>query len=141
MWAFPTSRLAAALQSTRGMTRMLWIAALALAACTDNSGISGDWTGTWTSRTGVSGQITAAFSQRDSQIGGTISFTGSPCFDAAQVMEVMAGNSISGTATAGGIQVTLSATWTEPDINGSYDAVSAGACSGDTGTFSLARQN
>ena len=40
---------------------------------------------------------------------------------------------------AGAIQVNVDATLSGSSLDGTYDAQSAGACSGDTGTFSVKR--
>jgi hypothetical protein len=51
----------------------------------------------------------------------------------------LTGDSVSATVTAGAIEVNIDATLTGTEMSGTYDAVSAGACTGDTGTFSAKR--
>jgi len=41
--------------------------------------------------------------------------------------------------TAGGASVTFDMTVTATQMSGTYDALSAGACTGDTGTFIATR--
>jgi hypothetical protein len=52
---------------------------------------------------------------------------------------VFAGSQLKGSATAGDIEVDLSATWVNGDLDGTYQVTSGGACTGDTGTFELTR--
>ena len=83
------------------MMRMpLLLVLLASAACATDD-ISGTWNGTWASRTGVSGVVTASLSQHDADIDGTVAFTGSPCFSAGKVTQVIVGDELSGSITAG----------------------------------------
>ncbi len=119
--------------------RMLRIACFcaALAACANNDELSGDWIGTW-SGGGADGTVTESLSQSGSEVDGTATFTGSPCWNAAQLTLVVAGNNVSGSGLAGAIRVDMSATWSDDHIDGTFQAVS-GACTG-TGTFSLDRQ-
>lgn len=112
--------------------------AVLLAGCAANDDLSGDWIGTWTGG-GVNGTITETLSQSGDQITGTAAFTGSPCWNAAELSLVIAGANLSGSALAGQIRVDMSATWSTSHIDGTFSSVS-GACSG-TGTFSLDRQD
>jgi hypothetical protein len=77
--------------------------------------------------------------QTGSSLKGTTSFSGSPCFSAGDVVGAIAGSDGSGGITAGGIRVDFSATIALSRMNGTYNAVSAGACTGDVGTFSAVR--
>lgn len=126
------------------MTRLVTVfSALALlASCTSDPPcctLAGTWQGTWTSRSGVSGSLASTLAQQGDNVTGSVSFTNSPCFDAANVALVEAGGNISGSATAGGIRVDMNASWVEDHLEGTYNAISAGACTGDTGTFSMQR--
>ena len=109
-----------------------------LAGCAADNDLSGDWIGTW-SGGGVNGTVTETLAQAGDQITGTAAFTGSPCWNAAELSLVIAGSSISGSALAGQIRVDMSATWSSSHIAGTFSSVS-GACSG-TGTFELDRQD
>ena len=71
-----------------------------------------------------------------------MSFTASPCFSGASVTGNVSGANLNGSLQAGGIQVNISATVSgvgNDMMNGTYHAVSAGACTGDTGTVTLTR--
>jgi hypothetical protein len=52
---------------------------------------------------------------------------------------VFAGQQLSGSATAGAIRIDLSASWIHGELDGTYQVISGGACTGDTGTFALTR--
>ncbi len=114
----------------------------ALTSCSSDEWctLTGTWGGTWTSRTTTTGSLSSTLAQHGSDVTGTVSFTSSPCFDAADVMLVQAGEHVSGSATAGAIRVDLDASWVEDHLEGTYSAISAGACTGDTGTFVLDRR-
>jgi hypothetical protein len=71
-------------------------------------------------------------------VNGQVSFGGSPCFSGGAISGSICGDTFTGALSAGGIDVKLSATVTGTQMNGSYNTVSAGACTGDTGTFSAA---
>jgi hypothetical protein len=60
----------------------------------------------------------------------------SPCVSNGDVSATLNGSTFTATVTAGGIEITFSGALTGNQINGTYDVVSAGACTGDTGTFS-----
>ncbi len=125
---------------------------LLLSACAGSSGsvtesagttpaidLSGVWTGRWMSITGVSGATKSNLTQTGSTVTGDFVFTNSPCFAGAKFDGTLVGSELTGTATAGGIVVTMSGTVTENAINGTYSVGQAGACSNDTGTFTSSR--
>ena len=122
------------------MRMMILLAALASCDSDEWCTLTGNWSGSWTSHTSVTGTLASTLSQHGPDVTGTVSFTSSPCFNAADVMLVQAGEHVSGSATAGGIQVDLDASWVEDHLEGTYNAISAGACTGDTGTFVLDRK-
>jgi hypothetical protein len=101
--------------------------------------LDGDWTGTWLSRTGVGGALGIDFMQSGSVVSGDATFTGSPCFAGAHLDGDVTGRDFNGVVRAGAIQVNVAATLSGNTLDGTYDAQSAGACSGDTGTFTLHR--
>ncbi len=124
--------------------RMLrWAVVLVLApmiSCADSADwcdLSGHWSGAWTSQTAASGSLDTQLDVHGSDVSGTMTFAGSPCFDAAQLAGVLANKQVSGSATAGAMHVDVTASWVEDHLEGTYDAVSAGACTGDGGTFKL----
>jgi len=137
------------------MSRLLALlfACLFLGACGGSSAAVGDstssieptaplagmWRGTWTSETGVSGSMTVTMQQSGSTLDGDLEFSGSPCFASGRFAGIVTGRDFAGSVTAGGIRVDLSATITGAAYAGTYTAVSAGACTGDTGTFSASR--
>jgi hypothetical protein len=126
--------------------------AFALAACggsestvydssqtTPGADLTGTWTGTWLSSRNVGGGTTSTFTQSGSTVEGDISFTGSPCFSGGIFQGTLRGRDLSGTVSAGTIRVSMTATISATSMNGTYNALEAGACSGDTGTFSSKR--
>jgi hypothetical protein len=101
----------------------------------DTSALAGTWTGEWRSVTGVGGAATMNLTATSDGVSGTISFTGSPCFASGAIYGTVSGGNFDGAITAGTIDVSLSGTITGSQWSGTYDALSAGACTGDTGTF------
>jgi len=119
---------------------------LAVSACGSTGGgggasssAAGTWTGQWLSQTGVGGSATMHLSAGGDGLTGTVSFSNSPCFSSGAVSATLDGETVSADVTAGAIEVTIDATITGTHMSGSYDAVSAGACTGDTGTFTATR--
>jgi hypothetical protein len=129
------------------MRRLLFGAVAALAcACGGSDGtnsssstggldVSGTWAATWTSRDGRGGQGTMVLTQAASGITGTIVVQGSPCLANGDVSASLAGDELTGRMTAGGTSVTFDTTVAATQMSGTYDAVAAGSCTGDTGTF------
>jgi hypothetical protein len=75
--------------------------------------------------------------QSGSEVKGQVSFGRSPCFSGGAVSGTICGDTFMGALSGGGIDVKLSARITGTQMSsGSYNMVSAGACTGDTGTFS-----
>jgi hypothetical protein len=104
---------------------------------------TGTWNGTWQSSNGInSGSLEVVITQTGNSITGSISFTGSPCFSGGPITGFVNGANITATLNAGGIQVNVAGAVSgvaQDDLNGTYNVVSAGACTGDTGTASLTR--
>jgi hypothetical protein len=103
------------------------------------SAATGTWTGQWLSHDGIGGSATLQLAPGSDGLTGSISFTNSPCFSSGAVSATLDGENVVATITAGSINVTIDATITGSQMSGTYDAVSAGACTGDTGTFSASR--
>lgn len=101
--------------------------------------VSGQWSGSWRSTTGVGASLGVNFGQDEDRASGTILFNGSPCFSGGEVTGEVDGNLFRGALRAGQIRVDLSGTVTGNQMNGSYYTVSGGACTGDSGTFTIAR--
>jgi hypothetical protein len=119
-----------------------FLSLLILVACGGSgtaSSVSGIWTGSWASRTGVSGTTNLTLAQSGDSVVGSLTFTGSPCFANGDISGTLSGDMLSATITAGGIVVALNVTITGDALSGTYQAVSAGECTGDTGTFSANR--
>jgi len=106
--------------------------------CTPPSvSVTGSWSGTWRSQNGVdAGTMSFLLNQNGTALEGEFAVGGSPCWSGGTVSGNVCGDTISGSLSAGGIRVDVAATVTGTQMNGTYNAVSAGACSGDTGTFS-----
>lgn len=103
--------------------------------------VSGNWSGSWLSSNGVSGGAITflPLMQNGSMLSGQINFTGSPCFSGGALSGVVSGSGFTGSLTAGSIRVDVDGTVTGNQMNGTYDTVNAGACTGDTGTFTASR--
>ena len=124
------------------------VAAL-LGACGGNSStppgpsngvdVSGAWTATWTSVSGQVGHGSMQLVQDGSSVSGTTLVQNSPCLANGDVSGSVAGDQLSGAMTAGGTSITFDSTIDGSQMSGTYDAVSAGACTGDTGTFVATR--
>jgi len=119
--------------------RAAWLGFALAAGCAGNGDdLSGDWIGTWSS-TVANGTVTESLSQSGDQVEGTAAFTGTSCWNAAQLSLVISGANLSGSALAGEIRADMSATWTADHIVGTFDILTAGTCDG-TGTFALDHQ-
>jgi hypothetical protein len=103
-----------------------------------SSAFDGTWTGTWLDGN-VQGDITFTLSGSNGTLSGSVSFTNSPCFASGAVTGTYSGDSLNGEITAGAIAVTITGTATGDQMSGTFDAVSAGACTGDTGTFTASQ--
>lgn len=101
--------------------------------------VTGAWTARWLSKTGVGGGSSFAFTQSGNRVTGEVRFTGSPCFSGGQFEGTLSGRELSGSLVAGAIEVALSATVSSGSLDGTYVTVQAGACTGDTGTFTATR--
>jgi hypothetical protein len=122
------------------MRRFLFLALLGSCSTDDWCELSGSWSGTWRSQAGLGGSLASELSQNDSNITGTVSFTGSPCFSATALDAVFTKAQLSGSATAGAVHIDVSASWVKGDLDGTYQVLSGGPCTSDTGTFALTRQ-
>lgn len=105
--------------------------------------VTGTWTGSWLSSNNINGgSIDLMITQNGSAITGSVTFTGSPCFAGGAITGNVSGFNVTATLNAGGIVVSLAGTVSgagSDQMNGTYDVVSAGACTGDTGTVTLTR--
>jgi hypothetical protein len=126
---------ASTLHTPRRMHRLIFCAAL-LTACAGNDDLTGTWTGFWNAGTS-SGSLDETLAQSSSDVSGTASFTGSPCWNTADLALVLDGGHLSGTATAGGVAAQLSADVTDSHMTGMFD-VPTGLCTG-AGSFTLDR--
>lgn len=105
--------------------------------------LTGTWTGTWSSSNGIdSGNLTANLTQSGTSISGTASAyvtggsvsCGGPNYSVSGT--VSGNNIIFGVFDRGIESGVYTATFTSTSMSGTY-SVTAGACAGDTGTFSL----
>jgi hypothetical protein len=106
---------------------------------TESSAAVGTWTGTWLSHTGVGGDGMLDLTASGGTLMGTVSFTNSPCFSTGSITGTLVQNTFTATVTAGAIDVSVAGTLVGNQMSGTYDAISAGACTGDTGTLTLTR--
>ena len=123
---------------------LIWFSCMACSAtggnvATNNSAAAGTWTGSWLSRNGIGGTTVLQFTATPSALTGSVSFTNSPCFATGNVSASVTGDTVSGTVSAGNIDISIQGTIIGNTMSGTYDAISAGACTGDTGTFQATR--
>lgn len=128
--------------------------------------LTGNWAGTWTSSTGASGSFTGAFNQVEpivqgplgqglagpEQVGGIITFQGSPCFTGLGVQGSASVGNFTGAPTFRGdfignsieirfvtlihFQVVDGNPVGFDSISGTYEVMVGGVCTGETGTLS-----
>jgi hypothetical protein len=92
------------------------------------------------SNQGVGGAVTFAIAQDGNALSGTASMTNSTCLENAKLTGTVNGDDVLIDVTSGDTHATVHLTITGPDqIDGTYDAVSAGLCSGDTGIVDATR--
>jgi len=134
------------MRSIHAATGLVLAAVLAASGCGDGEkepptvDVTGSWAGTWLSETGMGGDVTAVLTQAGADVDGTMTISGSPCFSVGNVSGTVSGNRVStGAMFSGDTRVNFEGTVVGDQISGSYDTVRAGACTGDTGTFSLTR--
>jgi hypothetical protein len=105
----------------------------------DAASLAGAWHGTWLSATGVGGTLTVTFTQSGADVDGDVTFTGSPCFAGGHVDGTVDGRDLAATLSAGRIRVSFDGTVSSAGVDGTYSVIEAGACSNDTGTFTIER--
>jgi hypothetical protein len=106
----------------------------------ESSSLAGGWTGTWKSNSGVGGTVTFAITQTGNTLAGTASMTNSACLENAKLDGSVNGDDVMINVTSGDTRATVHLTVTAPgQIDGTYDAISAGLCSGDTGIVDATR--
>jgi hypothetical protein len=106
----------------------------------ESSSLAGAWSGTWKSNQGVGGTITFAITQNGTALSGTASMTNSTCLENAKLDGTVNGDDVLINVTSGDTKASVHMTVTAPgQIDGTYDAISAGICSGDTGIVDATR--
>ncbi len=127
--------------------RPWWICVLVVACSSSEEKIpaegafdlNGTWRGTWSSTTtksrGGGAEITIHHERTD--VTGSAIFNGDPCFGGGQLHAALADTELSGSVTAGSVEVTLTATASEGQLDGAYSVPRVGPCVADTGTFTV----
>ncbi len=78
--------------------------------------------------------------QAGDTLSGTATMTNSTCLEAAKLDGTVNGDDVLINVTSGDTKASVHLTVTTPDqIDGTYDAISAGICSGDTGIVDATR--
>ncbi len=98
--------------------------------------VAGTWTGTWASNNKFNvGAISTTIARLGTTCSGTIMIGSSPCFSGGTITGgTVSGNTVSWSSPGiGNSSGTVSGT----TITGAYSVTIAGACFGDTGTFSV----
>jgi hypothetical protein len=101
--------------------------------------LAGTWHGTWLSSRGVGGTLESTLTQSGGEVDGDVTFTGSPCFAGGHVSGTVDGRDFAATLSAGSIRVSFDGTVSSASVDGTYSVSEAGACTNDTGTFTLER--
>jgi hypothetical protein len=106
----------------------------------ESSSLAGTWGGTWKSNSGVGGTVSMTITQNGNALSGTASMTNSTCLENAKLDGTISGDDVMIDVTSGDTKASVHLTVTAPgQIDGTYDAVSAGICSGDTGIVDITR--
>jgi hypothetical protein len=101
--------------------------------------VSGSWSGTFISQTGVRGGTSASFTQAGSSVGGSFTANNS-CIGGGKFAGTLSADSLSGNVTAGAVSIAMSGTVsTVNQIDGTYTLSAAGGCPTDSGSFHLTR--
>ena len=103
--------------------------------------LDGTWSGTWLSSNGINtGQLGLNLSQSGASVTGTASFPGGTCFTGGNVSGTVSANNIKGgLVSAGNLRIEFGATVVSNTLNGDYNVIQGGACTGDTGTWKVTR--
>ncbi|MEO8877124.1 MAG: hypothetical protein ABI461_16140 [Polyangiaceae bacterium] len=105
-----------------------------------SSSLAGSWDGKWQSANGMGGAATLSLAQNGTQLSGTTTLSDSVCFVGAKVTGTVEGDDVHLDITAGDAHATAHLTViSDTEVDGTYDAVSAGVCTGDTGTLTATR--
>lgn len=111
--------------------------------------VDGDWTGTWSSsKPAPAGTLTLQLDQHGTDITGTGTFVGHPCFAECNVACQLNGEEVSGWFDAGPFRMSFNAFCSGPHhgggphhddtMAGSYEIL-GGPCAGELGTIELTR--
>lgn len=104
------------------------------------SSLAGSWSGEWRSNSGAGGGMTLTLAQDGSSISGTVSMTDSLCLENAKVTGTVNGDDVEVDVVAGDNHATARLTVTGANqLDGTYAALHAGVCTGDTGMLSASR--
>ena len=119
------------------------LTALLISSCGGGGGtssgtvsVSGSWSGSWTSSTGDNGALTATFTSTGSTFSGPVTIYNSYCFGYEFATGTVSGSSV--TIGVSSNAIIFVGTVSSSNISGLYEVYS-GACSGNTGTFSLSK--
>ena len=98
--------------------------------------VNGSWSGSWTSSTGDNGALSATFTSTGSTFSGPVTIYNSYCFGSEFATGTVSGSSV--TIGVSSNAIVFVGTVSSSNISGLYEVYS-GACSGDSGTFSLSK--
>ncbi|XPS87974.1 tetratricopeptide repeat domain protein [Desulfosarcina variabilis str. Montpellier] len=104
----------------------------------DAPDVAGNWRGTWTDSDGNSGDIVLSIEQSGTSLTGNAAVNGSECISTGTISGTISDTTLNVTITSGTDRASFRAPFSEntSDINGTFD-FEAGACAGDTGSFSM----
>jgi len=97
--------------------------------------LTGDWIGTWTDSSGLSGNLSLTLTQTNTSVSGTVSITGHECISTGTLSGTITGDNLVFVIETGTDTASFNANCTSTSINGTFEIMS-GSCAGDIGNFS-----
>ena len=113
----------------------IWLLVVVLGGCgTDGDTVDGTWSGSWMGG-GATGNLVFELSQSGDTVAGSVTFTGSVCFSGGGVTGTVHDSEFFGSITAGQLRVDFDSTISGARLDGSFNAIAAGSCTGSMGSF------
>jgi hypothetical protein len=104
--------------------------------------VTADWSGTWSSNTGSRGDIILSLTQDGSNVSGTISIRGSPCFQNGNISGIVTrDNFMTQALFTNDAQVDFDGTVSDVDIRGTYDTINSVSCRDEAGTWAVTKKS
>lgn len=102
--------------------------------------MSGNWSGSWISSNGIDrGTMLMSLMQNGSNLSGTGIIDSSPCFSSGNISGIVSKNNMASAILSGSLRIDFNGTMVENNMNGSYDVINGGACTGNSGTWKVSK--